>query len=545
MALALQRWGWSPVISILPAAIGSTGISYIGNFILAKDNSEKNDSDELKKRPVILGIIIYLFVLRLIYIGIPDLIPEEAYYWNYAQHLDWGYLDHPPMVAWMIKVGTTVFGNTEFGVRIWALISWLFVIIFGVHLAKSMFDKKSSLYMALLLSVLPFFFGIGALMTPDAPLTACWAGTLYFLYRALSLGKKNSWFGAGICIGLGMLSKYTIALIIPPILLFILLDTRSRHWLFKPQPYLAAALAFILFAPVIYWNSQHNWASFLFQTARRLNEKIYFSPHLLLGSMLVLITPIGLMAAFMAIFRNRADNKTNNSGFDSHRQWLFILILSLSPLIVFTIFSLSHQPKINWTGPLWLAILPSIAFAMASPAKNGNALSSLIWKSWMPTIITLVLLYGAAFNYLRPGFPCILYPQNMTEIAGWKDLGRQIEDIGHEIEAQTGVTLLIVGMDKYNISSELAFYGDPEGPSRTAGSHLFGHRSLMYQFWFPESDQNGKTMLMVNTNRESLDEEAVKSRFNELTEIAEIPVKLNGIIIGKYFYRTGFGYKAR
>ena len=45
----------------------------------------------------------------------PNLYPEEAYYWNYAQHLDLGYLDHPPMVAWLIHLGTTVFGNTERG----------------------------------------------------------------------------------------------------------------------------------------------------------------------------------------------------------------------------------------------------------------------------------------------------------------------------------------------------------------------------------------------------------------------------------------------
>ena len=64
-------------------------------------------------------------LLRLIYIGAAQLIPDEAYYWNYAQHMDLSFFDHPPMVAWLIWLGTGLFGDNEFGVRVGAVICGL------------------------------------------------------------------------------------------------------------------------------------------------------------------------------------------------------------------------------------------------------------------------------------------------------------------------------------------------------------------------------------------------------------------------------------
>ena len=187
-----------------------------------------------------IGLIGYTVLLRLVYLGLPDLLPEEAYYWNYAQHLDLGYLDHPPMVAWLIGLGTAVFGDTEFGVRIGAFLCWFVTAGFCFALARDLFGKGTALVTVMLAAVLPFFFLFGFFTTPDAPLTACWAGALFFLERALLAGRARAWWGAGICLGLGMLSKYTIVLLAPATLAFLLLDRPSRRWLRRPEPYLAA-----------------------------------------------------------------------------------------------------------------------------------------------------------------------------------------------------------------------------------------------------------------------------------------------------------------
>jgi len=86
-----------------------------------------------------------------------------------------------------------------------------------------------------------------------ATLAACWAGTLYFLAKAFFDKRRSSWWGIGICGGLGLLSKYTIVLLAPASLLFMAIDPMSRQWLKKKEPYLAAILALLIFSPVIVW----------------------------------------------------------------------------------------------------------------------------------------------------------------------------------------------------------------------------------------------------------------------------------------------------
>ena len=99
---------------------------------------------------------------------------------------------------------------------------------------------------------------------PDAPLMAFYAGTLYYLERALFADRPRAWLGVGICFGLGLLSKYTMALLGPAVLLFMLFDRDARKQWRRTGPYFALLLAGVLFTPVLYWNAQHDWASFTF-----------------------------------------------------------------------------------------------------------------------------------------------------------------------------------------------------------------------------------------------------------------------------------------
>src|SRR4029079_6572419 len=96
-------------------------------------------------------------------------------------------------------------------------------------------------------------------------LCAAWAGCLYFLERALLAQDRRAWWWAALCLGIGMLSKYTIAVLCLRTLIFLLADKRSRRWLCRPDPYVAAVIALILFSPVLLWNMRNDWVSFDFQ----------------------------------------------------------------------------------------------------------------------------------------------------------------------------------------------------------------------------------------------------------------------------------------
>ncbi|MFH2034891.1 MAG: glycosyltransferase family 39 protein, partial [Candidatus Zixiibacteriota bacterium] len=216
----------------------------------------------LLKTKNVFGIVAFTLILRFVFLFLLDLLPEEAYYWNYSQHLDIGYLDHPPMVAWLQWLSTSIFGDTEFGVRLPAFLCWFVAAWFIFKLTARLFDRTAGYQSILLMAVLPIYFSIGFIMTPDAPLYAAWAGALYFMARALVDGKRSAWYGIGLFIGLGMLSKYSIGLLGLSGFAFIIIDKDSRKWLLRPEPYLSIILALIIFSPVLIWNYQHDWASF-------------------------------------------------------------------------------------------------------------------------------------------------------------------------------------------------------------------------------------------------------------------------------------------
>ncbi|MBU0729412.1 MAG: glycosyltransferase family 39 protein [Proteobacteria bacterium] len=501
-------------------------------------------------RLLTIGIVSYTILLRLAYIGIGELLPEEAYYWNYAQHMDIGYLDHPPMVAWIIWLNTSIFGDIEFGVRFGAFLCWMITGGFLFGLTRNLFDKAAAFRALLLFAALPFFFGAGFFMFPDSPLVACWAGALFFLERALIANKRLAWYGVGVCLGLGMLSKYTIALLGPAILIFLLLEGNSRKWFFKPEPYLAAIIAMVLFSPVIFWNATHDWASFNFQGPHRWHDASVFSLHFLLGHILALLTPTGLLAAIFLLFPTRKRPIKNILILVmKSRKALFGLIFSIPPLAVFVFFSLSREVKASWTGPLWLVLLPFIALQMKR--QFGSRFQLPLNKAWPATILTCLLLYGAVLHYLTLGFPGVPYP-DYFHLVGWQDFSRQIDFVEDALAETKTEKAIVVGVDKYNLASLLAFYRTKGGTSiekenqqkiqLTSGSHLFGMNSLMYEYWTNKTEMEDKLMILVSMEENSLKNPAIISHFQFVNPIQDIQIQKNGHVFGRYFYRIAEKY---
>lgn len=478
-----------------------------------------------------LFLAVALFLLRVAFLAKPDLFPEEAYYWNYAVHLDIGYLDHPPMVAWLIHLGTALFGDGEFGVRIGVVLCSLVTAFFTYRLTTLLFDSRAGVIAVLLVQLLPFFFLTGFMMTPDAPLTACWAGGLYFLALALLREKASAWCGLGVCLGLGMLSKYTIALLGPATLLFLVLDARSRRWFRHPTPYVAVALSIVIFSPVIIWNARHQWASFAFQSADRVAEVRRFSTHELFLAILALLTPVIMLLAWKAL--------RGVPGEDARRR-LFARIYTLVPLSVFVLFSLTHRVKLNWTGPLWLAVLPLIAAAIVDQPPG------FLRRAWIGTVAFLVLVHVTFLAHLAFGFPWIGYAKDMALLpVGWSEMGRALEARRAAIPVPAGGKVMLVGLDKNFIASEAAFYHSHprDAVPETTGAHLFGSRALMYEFWFPPKEQEGATLLLVSFDRGDLDRRRVRDRSERQGEIVESWIERGGKKVRPYFTRVVENYR--
>ncbi len=545
MTATLAAFPDTPWLLALAAAFSSM-LASVGGYLFVSKRRHKTDSPG-NWRLTCLLIISYTVLLRTLYLGGYELIQEEAYYWNYSQHMAMGYLDHPPMVALLIWFGTHLFGNSEVGVRCGAFLCWFVTAWFSYQLTLSVSDKKAALNALVLIASLPLFFGTALVITPDAPLIACWAGTLFFLHRALIDENQKSWLGVGIFLGLGLVSKYTIVLLGPAIILFMLIDPRSRRWFFKPQPYLAAILAVLIFSPVILWNYQHGWASFLFQSQHRIAGVFRFSTPTLLATILLLLTPTGLFAAWTSIraFRkSKPDSITRlTDGYPRHR--LFALCMTLVPLSVFVFFSFSREVKLSWAGPLWLAFIPLMAASL--PTQNAiGSLRPFVQRAWPATLLSLVLSYGLILHYFSLGIPGMPFT-TQAFLFGGDDLALQVEQTVKSVEATRGTRPLVAGMDKYRIASGLAFYRNKADHSanpqhnnsvqETTGRQLFGMNALMYNFWLPPAEVTARDILVISERKEYLADNLFAGTSQQLGEIHNYFTTKHGKKVGSYYYR--------
>lgn len=516
----------------------------------------------LRSAPVILVVAI---LLRIVYIDVIPLLPEEAYYWNYAAHTDIGYLDHPPLVAWAIAVGERLVGSTGAGIRFGAFLCGLITLGFVYRLARRLVDRDSALMAAALAAALPFFFSMGVLMTPDALLIAAWSASLYFFHRALVLDDRTAWFWSGAAVGVGLLSKYTIALLGLAALAFLLLDRRSRRWLTRWEPYVAATISLTLFAPVIIWNYQNDWASFMFQASDRFGETSSFNLHVLVMNMLMVATPIPLIALPL-LFASRWTQDAHANLEPEHatsRNRLFVACFVFAPLLVFCWSALGHEPRLNWTAPIWLALLPLAGWTIThAGALRKRQWTAVVHRLARPLPAALLMANAMLLYYIALGIPGVPYPTSSARTLGWADAARHIQQVHDRLALAGGNAPIVVGMDKYFTASQLSYHANrlvsdakgrrdgEQGPMKvTAKGAVFGGNGLMFKYWSAGQSFAGRSFIMVSRNAAALESENLAIYFRVLdAEIHPLPMVhdgpgANGQLIARYYYRIGYDYR--
>jgi dolichol-phosphate mannosyltransferase len=458
-------------------------------------------------------------------------------------------------VGWVVWLFTALLGDSEFALRLGPLLFWFAGGYYCHRLTQRIYDGNVARDAVLLYGLLPYFFGVSFVLLPDSFLVACWAASLYYIYRFVIDEKSAAVLGVGVFIGAGLLSKYTIVLLGGAAIIFLVADRRACRLLARPQVYMAVVLAVLVFLPVIYWNVRHSWASFVFQGPRRISGNFDFSLLELLGSLLVLVTPTGVMAILAIALKKKMFESELSAihGDGGARRYRLLMILAGIPFAVFLYFSLFRQTKLIWTGPVWIALLPFMARLMRPlDGPAGTWLPVFGRRPWKITLVTLALLYGAILQYMSIGLPGISYPVNRVGF-GWRELSAQIEEIVTEIENQTGKRPLVVGMDKDRINSWLAFYRGRSTPhadgrrtnlgaAETGGRHLFGSDSNMYLFWFPPAAQKGKSMILVGRKPGDLTGPHIDARIRSGGDVHEITVQRDGHIIRRNYYRLIEGY---
>ncbi|MEA2865108.1 MAG: hypothetical protein QOC84_3064 [Bradyrhizobium sp.] len=208
-------------------------------------------------------------VLRVIYASTIDLRTDEAYYWTWSKENVLSFLDHPPMIAWFIRFGTAIFGDTNLGVRFAGILAMLATQLLLADIVRRVTHDFRAVVLALLMPEAALYYGLlMAKVSPDVALILFAVAMLWSLVRLDESGDPRWWLAAGVFAGLALLSKFTAVMLLPAVAAFMLVPDWRRRWLFSPYPWAAALIALALFLPVVIWNAGHDWASFRFQFVR-------------------------------------------------------------------------------------------------------------------------------------------------------------------------------------------------------------------------------------------------------------------------------------
>ena len=385
-----------------------------------------------------------------------ELTFDEAYYTLWSRALSFGYLDHPPMVALLIRASTALFGGSELGVRALSLLVVGAMPALIAFIAWRLFDSAEKAALAALMWVAMPLVSIGAVfVAPDAPLVVFWTLGLAALVELWRSGEKGWLIALGLALGLGLQSKFTAAFFGAGVAVALVATPSLRRWLLSRALFAAAAVALLIFAPFIVWNAQHGWATFAKQLGRA--PPTGFTPYYLsefLVAQIGFLNPlvVAALAPALAAIPWRASVSPRSP--DEARR---LLLCTIAPAAAyFLVHSLHDRVQGNWLAPLYPAIAILVADWVAEARRTGvGGFAGAIAKAapWAAPIglVVAVLTFAEALSGAVP----LGSANPLARLEGYRGLAR---DLDLKARADHAAYVLTQG---YALTSLMTYYGDP------------------------------------------------------------------------------------
>ena len=327
--------------------------------------------------------IIGLVIINLLQSFLTPVIKDEAYYWSWSQHLDWGFFDHPPMVAFIIKLSSFFFTG-GLGVRfITVLLSALMVkVIWELIPEKNKEHKYAELIFFTILFSMPFFNLYGFVTTPDAPLL--FFSALYLL-AFKKIEEKDNLFNIlflSFAAALLIYTKYFGGIVI---LLSILFKPKL---LLKRSSYIAGIVSLILLAPYIFWLYKNDFITLNYHLFQRKSIG-YFQPKFVYGYVLGtlgVLNPGLIILLLIQIFKKKIA---------SDKQSTFMMRMFVGYLLFFLIYSFRSWIEGHWVA---FATIPMTILLYNLSVLNPKVLSKVKYIG----IVSIVLIFALRIVLVLP-----------------------------------------------------------------------------------------------------------------------------------------------
>jgi len=465
------------------------------------------------------GIAVFIGLIKVIFTLRPEinLYTEEAQYWLWSQNLAWHYYSKPPLIAVFNKLSTSIFGVTEFGVRVNAIVlglgtSWI-VFLFTDYLFE---NKKTAFWAAIFTMCMPFWILFSTFHLTDSELLFFWSLSLYWIYRGINEQKLSWWVFAGIATGLGLMAKSIMIVIGPMILLYLV---GAGQWKENKRFFfIYLVISAVGFVPGLIWNWQNDFNTYKHLATlggvsgstegfQIINWLVRFGEYL--AGQLAMISLFLLPLIFHSI-------KSLKSSFDS--KTAFLLMPVVFSWLGFGFLTLFNHVEANW---------PAFAY-ITLPIYLSNWLvkQELLWKKVRN--VGIALSFSFPLILMMPDFCSIKNLEiiktaernSFRRLSGYNQLGKRIDFLLDSLAIEKP----LVFSETYHMASELAFYLEDHPQTFTID---VGARKNQFDLWEGIENFIGipKKAIFVSWNLDSPEE---ITHFEQLVYEEKMEVNFRG-----------------
>jgi hypothetical protein len=453
---------------------------------------------------IVVSLAFANFLMHLYFNNRYGYFRDEFDYMACGDHLAWGYVDHPPLIPFLIKISRLLLGDSLRSVRFFPALAISAAVVLTGMIARELGGQRFAIiFSALALIVSPISLSDGSLLTTNCLEPLLWMGCVYFAVLAIKREDPRYWLCFGLVAGVGLEEKYSIAVIGFAIVVGLLLTTQRRAFATK-WFWLGGVLAFLVFLPNFLWNVQHHWPfAELMHNIKADGRDVVLSPAAYFAQQVLIVhpilAPIWIIGVLAFLFSARL------------KPYRF---LGWTYLVAFTMFVVL-KGKNYYLGPIYAVYLAAGAVVIESLIERSR-------QAWLkPALVVVILCAGAWIApVVMPVLPVdqfisymnklpfkvprsehshmrAVLPQHYADQFGWEEIVAKVNEAYLKLPPPERAGCAIFAQD-YGQAGAIDFLGRRYGLPPA----LSGHQT--YYLWGPRG-YSGNCMIVLDDSKETLE----------------------------------------
>ena len=466
-----------------------------------------------------------LILLKILFAIRPelDLFTEEAQYWLWSKNLDWQYYSKPPMVAVLNFISTSIFGDSEFAIRLIPVtLGFLSAAVIFSFTKKLYQSERIACWAGIIFLAMPVNFLVFTFHTTDTSMAFFWLLAWFGFYRAVHSQGKKYWILTGLAAALGILSKSTMLLIFPAGLIYLMFTKQLKAHLGNFA--LMAGIALLGFIPGIIWNFQHDFYTFkhIATLGGASGEKGGFDFGLTLarsseylGGQLAMVS-LFFLPLFYFAFKSLIKAKDEKA--------FFMVLPGLLTFLGFGGLSLSTWILVNWPGFTYSTLAVFLAPVIVSLSDRWKKYS--IGAASLSLLLICLVLMPNYADWKSSGILNKGEKALFKRVVGYEELGARVQSLADSIGGEQP----IIFSESYHTASELAFYMSSHPQTLVVN---MGSRKNQWDLWPGMDLQVGNQGRFIFVSRTKNNPEEV-AKFAKLIHEEDLVYNFRKDSIGKF-----------